>query len=233
MGHDTRLHGLLRAQLVKLVMLFTCDRARTRLTQIPPGEILAEYRGREHVAIAVIDERTPLNASEVETAAVLRAVDWCYQRHGAKGEPDWVSDRLPFVQTRVAQTLEPHSVDQRLAVFTRAMPYVLEGIEWHWKAFIEARVGEYLDRVQQVEALVGDTVTAFADRTATLAKGLTDSILAAVAVLIGSFIAATFRTPFNATLFRIGVLTYAGVRIAVPWGRWPSRGRAEYAWCPR
>ena len=54
------------------------------------------------------------------------------------------------------------------------------------------------------------TVAAFAERTAALTKSLTDTILAAVAVLIGSFIAAAFATPFNATLFRIGVLTYAG-----------------------
>ncbi len=110
-------------------------------------------------------------------------VDWCYQRHGAQGQPDWVSDRLPFVQTRVAQALEPYHADERLAVFTRAMPYLLEGIEWHWKAFIEGKVSEYLDRVQQVETTVSDTVAAFADRTAALAKGLTETMLAAVAAL--------------------------------------------------
>lgn len=210
------LDGLLRAQLVKLAVLFTCDRARARVMPVSPGEIVAEYRGREHVAVVTIDETRPIEASDVEVAAVLRAVDWCYQRHGAGGDPDWVSDRLPFVQTRVAQTLEAHPVDQRLGVFTRTMPYLLEGVEWHWKAFIEARVGDYLEQVQQVETLVGDTVAAFADRTTALAKGLTESILAAVAVLIGSFIAATFETPFNATLFRIGILTYAGYMLIFP-----------------
>ena len=38
---------------------------------------------------------------------------------------------------------------------------------------------------------------------------LTQTILAAVAVLIASFIAAAFHSPFNTALFRIGVLTYA------------------------
>jgi hypothetical protein len=64
-------------------------------------------------------------------------------------------------------------------------------------------------RRAQVETMVSETVVAFADRTAALTKSLTDTILAAVAVLIGSFIAAAFATPFNATLFRIGVLTQA------------------------
>jgi len=213
---DRELYSMLRAQLVKLAVLFTCDRARSRPTAIPPGEILAEYRGREHVAVMPIDERAPLDCTDEESAAVLRAVTWCYERHGGEGQPDWVSDRLPFVQTRVAQSLEPHPAEERLVVFTRAMPHLLEGIEWHWKAFIEGKVSEYLDRVQQVETFVSDTVTAFADRTAALVKGLTETILAAIAVLIGSFIAAAFETPFNAALFRIGVLTYAGYVLLFP-----------------
>lgn len=213
---DYELHGLLRAQLVKLAVLFTCDRARSRPMQTPPSELLAEYRGREHVAVIPIDERAPLDCTPSETAAVMSTVDWCYQRHGTQGQPDWVSDRLPFVQTRVAQSLEPHNAEERFVTFTRAMPFLFEGIKWQWKAFIEGKVSDYLDRVQQVETMVSETVAAFADRTAALTKSLTDTILAAVAVLIGSFIAAAFATPFNATLFRIGVLTYAGYVVLFP-----------------
>jgi hypothetical protein len=210
------LHGILRAQLVKLAVLFTCDRARNRQTAVPPPEILAEYRGRDHVAVISIDESASCDADDDEIAAVLWAVSWCYERSGGQGQPDWVSDRLPFVQTRIAEALEPSTSDARLAAFIHTMPYMIEGIKWQWKAFIEGRVGEYLDRVQQVEAVVGDTVAGFTDRTLALVKSLTDAVLAAVAVLIGSFVAAAFSTPFNATLFRIGVLTYAGYLLLFP-----------------
>jgi hypothetical protein len=205
---DPHLAGLLRAQLVKLAVLFTCDRARAHPGTVPPAEIRAEYRGREHVAVVPIDERNEVDADNAQTAAVLRAVDWSYRRHGG-GEPDWVSDRLPFVQTRLAQALEPHPETDRLATLVRSMPYLLEGIEWHWKAFIEGKVSEYLTQVQQVESVAAETATTFADRTSALVKALAETILAAVAVLIGSFIAAAFKEPFNATLFRIGVRTYA------------------------
>lgn len=159
---------------------------------------------------------------------MLRAADWCYRRAGT-AEPDWVSDRLPFIQTRVAQTLEPHPEEGRLAALAHAMPYLLEGIEWHWKAFIEGKVGEYLTGVQQVETTVADTVTSFADRSASLAKSLSDTILAAVAVLIGSFIAAAFKEPFDETLFRIGVRLCRvrhplPGRAGPPCGAWKSAG---------
>lgn len=232
---DPELFNLLRAQIVKLAILFTCDRARSRLGPIPPAEILAEYRGAQHLAIVSIDERAQLDCTEAEAVAMLRAVEWCYARHGTDGEPDWVADRLPFVQTRVAQALEPYPPEARLGALIRSMPDLLEGVEWHWKAFIEGKVGEFLGGVQQVETVVSDTVGAFADRTAALAKGLTESILAAVAVLIGSFIAAAFSTPFNTTLFRVGVLAYAGYVLLFPGavGLISSttnlrRGRAEF-----
>jgi hypothetical protein len=49
-----------------------------------------------------------------------------------------------------------------------------------------------------------------------LTKGLSDALLAAVAVLIGSAIAAAFKAPFNVELFRVGVVAYAGYVLIFP-----------------
>ena len=209
---DPDLRGLIRAQLVKLTILFTCDRARRR----DGGEIRAEYRGQDHLAVIPIDERHGVSVTGQQAADLLRLVSWCYRRDAVEQRGEWVSDRLPFVQTRLAELLEPVPENRRLSELISTIPAVLEGIDWYWKSFIEGKVATYLDRVQQVERLVGDTVSSFADRTAALVKSLTDAILAAVAVLIGSFIAAGFQHPFNAVLFRIGVLVYAGYVLLFP-----------------
>ena len=71
---DCELLGLLRAQLVKLAVLFTCDRARAQHSVEPDTRIFAEYRGREHIAVIPIDQRSPLDARLKELAAVLSAV---------------------------------------------------------------------------------------------------------------------------------------------------------------
>lgn len=213
---DPALRSLLDAQLVKLSVLFTCDRVRTEPTAVPPPIIRAEYRGQAHLAVVRIDERVPLEISGAEAHAVLAGVDWCYRRRGTNGEPDWVSDRLPFLQTRIAQTLEPRTEAERLAALARAMPYILDGIDWHWKAFVEGKVGDYLDLVKDVEGTVADTVTSFSDRAAALVKSLGEAMLAAVAVVIGTFIASAFKDPFNATLFRLGLRTYAVYVLVFP-----------------
>jgi hypothetical protein len=213
---DPDLLGLLNAQLVKLAILFTCDRARSNAGPNSPHRITAEYRGREYVAAVPINERLPLSVTQAQTAALLQAVAWCYERAGRPGEPNWVADRLLFTQTRIAQYLEPHSPERRFEVLGQAMGDLLEGIRWQWKAFIQGKVAGYLEQEKQVEDVITDTVSKFAERTTDLTKGLSESVLAAIAVTIGSFAAAAFSTPFNAALFRFGVLTYVIYLLLVP-----------------
>jgi hypothetical protein len=56
------------------------------------------------------------------------------------------------------------------------LTFLVKGLEWHWKAFVEGKVSDYLDRVQQVEGLVADTVDRLSEQVAGLVKQLSDTI---------------------------------------------------------
>lgn len=228
---DAAIRAQIDALVVLFSILFTCDRARTLPTQGGPPRIQAEFRGREYVAFVPVLQSQPFkDLSEAQRTAVLGLVGWCYQTQASgANDVDWLGDRLLFVQTRVAQALEGRPEAERERVFATAMPQIFEGVQWHWRAFIEGKVSEYLDRVQTLEAVVAEAVDRHAERTATLVKSLTDTILAAVAVLLASFIAAAFKDPFDATLFRIGLITYAGYVLIFPGalGLFAARGHAK------
>lgn len=203
--------------VVGLGAMYLCDRARS--VQRPDGSrfVQAEFRGREHVAFVPIRWDAELPAVELtHVDAVADVVGWCYEVVPERRSADMVGDRLPFVQTRVAQLLEGRLESERLSAFALAMPAIGEGVRWHWRSFIEGRVTEYLDQVSQLETAVGETVTKLSEQTSTLVKRLSETSLAAVAALIGSFIAATFKDPFQEDLFRIGMLAYAGYVLAFP-----------------
>jgi uncharacterized protein (DUF697 family) len=104
----------------------------------------------------------------------------------------------------------------RLVALVERITDVVAALDDQWRAFIEDRFGQYLDKERQLEGVVNDVVIAFAEKTTALAKGLSDTLLAAVAALIGSAIAAAFKEPFNAALFRVGVLVYAGYVLIFP-----------------
>lgn len=203
-----------------LAAMFLCDRARD--VRRPDGGSFtqAEFRGREHVAFVPI-HWTPSQSWDVEPQgldAVLRVVAWCYEPIPEHRGTDMVADRLPLVQTRIAQLLESRPEQERLLIFGHVMPSIAEGVKWHWRSFIEGRVAEYLDHVRDLESVTGQTVERLAEDTSSVVKRLTETSLAAVAALIGSFIAATFRDPFQADLFRIGMLSYAGYVLLFPLG---------------
>ncbi|MGH8902782.1 MAG: hypothetical protein ACRDYA_14175 [Egibacteraceae bacterium] len=186
---DAELKALLDPQLVKLAVLYTCDRDRNP----EPLQIRAEYRGAEHAATVVIDETAALSdIGRQSLQAVVNAVNWCYQPMVEMPERSWFADRLPIMQIKVAQALEGQENAQRLRSFAEQMPEFFEGVFWSWKAFLEEKLPKHFEEVQRLESAVADTVAKHAQTANELVKKPTDTMLAAVATLIGSVIAAAF-----------------------------------------
>lgn len=202
---------------VGMAAMFICDRARPVDGADCEEFVQTEFRGREHVAFVPVRWTDTLTgATRSDVTAALDVVEWCYQPISGRADDHSIADRLPFVQTRVAQLTENQPAEARLDAFVRIMPVVLEGVEWHWRAFVEGRVNEYLEHVRDLESVVDSTVERLSDNTSSLVKRLSETALAAIAVLIGSFIGAAFKTPFNADLFRVGMLSYAAYVVVFP-----------------
>lgn len=203
---------------VGLGAMYLSDRCRE--VQRPDGSAytVAEFRGREHVAFVPIDwtSAPPATVDARQADAVLAVVAWSYERRPEYPSSDMIADRLPFVQTRLAQLLEGRPEADRLPALASVMPDVNEGVKWQWRSFIEGRVVEYLEQVRELEAAVTEIVGVLTDRTSVLVKRLSETSLAAIAAFIGSFIAAAFKDPFQAELFRVGMLTYAVYVVIFP-----------------
>jgi hypothetical protein len=203
---------------IQLCLLYTCDRARRRPTGPGEWETLAEYRGSQVTVRVPLREAHPAEAqvTGTVTGGFASLVDWCYRLRDEDTTRDWAPDRLQFIQVRIAQVLEQVPEADRLTTLIGQITNLVSGLGGRWRAFIEDRLGQYLDKEHQLETVVNQTVITFGEKTRELTKGLSDTLLAAVAALIGSAIAAAFKTPFNAALFRVGVLTYAGYALVFP-----------------
>lgn len=215
---DSRLEELFAAAYIQLCLLYTCDRARRRPDGSGGWEAQPEYQGGQVTVRIPFREAQPIGTRV--TGAVAQGfaglIDWCYRLRDEGTTRDWAADRLQFTQVRVAQVLEPVREADRLMTLIGQVADILAALDDQWRAFIEDRFGQYLDKERQLESVVNDVVTTFAEKTTALAKSLSDTLLAAVAVLIGSAIAAAFKAPFNAALFRVGVLAYAGYVLIFP-----------------
>jgi hypothetical protein len=125
-------------------------------------------------------------------------------------------DRLHVLQSVVGERLQSNdAVANGRLIVRHALP-LHQQIEWSWQSYIEGKLKLYFDRVRQLEDLVAQTVEAFGEQVRTLVKGVTDSMLAGVAVVVGSFLGALFSSKFNAPVFRLGVLLYAAYLAVFP-----------------
>jgi hypothetical protein len=215
---NSELEKLLASAYIQLCLLYTCDRARRRPSTLGGWEARAEYRGGQLAVPVPLREAEPIGApvTNVMVSGFAGFVDWCYRLRDEGTTRDWATDRLQFVQVRIAQVLEPVPEAERLVTLVNSIVDVLGALDGQWRAFIEDRLGQYLEQERQLETLVNDVVRKFGERSAALTKSLSDTLLAAIAALIGSAIAAAFKTPFNSGLFRVGMLAYAGYVLIFP-----------------
>jgi uncharacterized protein (DUF697 family) len=215
---DSPLEKLFATAYIQLCLLYTCDRARRRPSISGGWETQPEYQGGQVTVRVPLHEAQPINTgiTDAVTRGFAGLIDWCYRLRDEGTTRDWAADRLQFTQVRIAHVLQPVPEADRLVTLIGQVADITAALDDQWRAFIEDRFGQYLDKERQLESVVNEVVITFAEKTTSLAKSLSDTLLAAVGVLIGSAIAAAFMTPFNAALFRVGVLTYAGYVLIFP-----------------
>ena len=207
----------LAADYAQLSLLSVCDRSRPSNTST--GAHL-EFRGSERLASVTADTTDPrmLAVADAEIHALCSIVTWCYDDVLHPGPRTWTPQRVQFVQVGVARLVGAVPEPDRLAALFRALIEIDRTKAGFWKGFLEGTVSDYLDRLRELDNVVDATADAYGEHTAAITDKLTTSMLAAVAALIGSFIAAAFSKPFNADLFRVAMWTYAAYLAIFPAG---------------
>lgn len=199
----------LRIHLANLSILYTADRTLA----YDDGFWLATYASaRKNVDLGIDSRRVLLEERIVSGAsALLQIVEWAY-------DPRWSADRLALVQIVVAQEL--HIADPSISyqLLLHNAGRIFEELRWHWKAIIEDKMSTYTQEVRTLEDYVASVTHTFAEQVSAIIKNLSDTMLAAIAALLGSFIAALFNNKFNSTIFTLGMGVYAGYVLLFPIG---------------
>ena len=127
---------------------------------------------------------------------------WAYS--GERG----AADRLGVVQGVIAHDFHSRDIaidGQELFQHTVVLK---QRIEWGWKAFIEGKLETYFSQVREAEQVVDAAIKGYNEQVQLLTKTLIDNMLAAVSIVVVSFIAAVFKDPFNPHIFQFGTALY-------------------------
>ena len=209
---DDAIAAALLGHLAALCIIFTANRTEDQ----PNGTRLAVYHGARKSA-QVLLPAPGVNSAVAETSAdarsLSRLVNWTY-------DPSWSatrsSDRLSLVQSSVVGALGLNDPGAAFALLLRTGEGLVAEVQWLWQGFVEERVESYLGQVQELEIFVDATAQAFRDQLGALVKSVSDTMLAAIAALLGSFIAELVGAGDHGSIFTFGMWVYAGYVFAFP-----------------
>ena len=133
---------------------------------------------------------------------LLKILDWIY-------DLQWIaSDRLTLAQHNIVDQLNLAEENNRFITLFQVAKTIRENIEWHWETFTQKNISTYMGLVKNLEDYLSEVTDGFTTNIAAVQKNLTDTMLAAVGIWVGSFIASLFDKPFNPFIFQVGLIAY-------------------------
>ena len=205
-----------------LCLLFSAD--RTVRTGAGLTGLRAIYSGgqqKAEVDLSPLEDFPPGDKLRKNGVEILESlVGWAYARR-------FTSDRLTFLQTEIARALRGVSATKAFRELLRQAARIGEDLDIRWRAFIEGKVDAFTAAIRALEDDVASTAQAFSEQTSALIRSLSETMLAAVAVVLGSFIATVFDKDSDPEILRIGLLLYLVYLLVFPVGynmieRWRS-----------
>ncbi len=203
----------LRAQFVNLCILFTADRVEGS------SGWRAVYSGAGERTVV-----SPAGATEIDDEAAVKGVGalsrlvwWTY-------EGLFRRDRLAFLQSAVARILRPFVPDGEQEAVNPCRKLLLsagairERLEPDWKMFIDGRLEKFGAQVRALKQDVSATVDTFSNQIGAMIKSLSDTMLAAVGILLGAYIAALFKKDLLPEILAFSVAVYIVYLLIFPLG---------------
>ncbi|HEY0068421.1 MAG TPA: hypothetical protein VGE04_00480 [Chloroflexia bacterium] len=206
---DTKIVQLLQIHLATLVILYTAQ-----LTAEAKGHLVSTYVGSQYTANIIVPtvEEALLKRLPETSEHLLNVLNAVY-------DPIWLErgrGLLPIVQSVVSERLQPTPPEDAFEVFVGFAETLESSIELQWQAIFENKLTAYFAQVKALEEHIASTVSSISQQITDMVKGLSDTMLAAVAVIVGTFIADLFTDEFNAQLFSVGLLVYGTYVLIFP-----------------
>lgn len=195
-----------RVQFTNLWLLFTAD-----FSEAGPQGWVAVYSHEGHTArVPAAAADLKLSPGEVAGARSLsQLLLWAYSE-------DQRFNQLSFLQLALARTLSESPEDRSFKLLLAQAEGLWKRIQPDWKLFMEGRLKDFSAQVRALEDDVAGTVRAFSEQIGGLIKGLSDTMLAAVGVLLAGFIATLFKHELRAEILAFAVTLYAVYVLVFP-----------------
>ncbi len=204
---DDRILAALHGPLFVCSVLFLARRSTWDIATRTWTSTFAADRQETDVLLA--PPSTPRKPEWDAACAMAEMARWAY-------ETDRADDRLTVVQQTVVDALQNNNAETNGTEIFRLAADLFLRASRGWEAFIRGELKKYIEQVKALEETVAVTAKDYNEQVGTLAATVIANMLAAVGVVLGSFLVAVFKSPFDENIFQFGTAVYVIYLIAFP-----------------
>jgi hypothetical protein len=192
---SSSLEKILAQHFANICILYTANRS-TFDNDAPSDSV---YNNSERTTTLSLKEEP---TSVIQTEELINLANWL--QSGKE------TDRRTVFQNIVARELYSDDPKINYNSFISLLKDLLKDAKLHYQMFLEGKITKHFEEVQKVVGYVDDVNKKISDAIDSATKGLTDTLLATVGVLVLTVLAALVKKDTSIAIFRISMQFYSG-----------------------
>jgi len=177
----------------RLFVLYTANRASYEDTGY-----CAAYAGSEDVAEMAL---ASCAGSGLQVPSI-EALRWPFE--GTE------TDRLTLLQNVLAREVEGEGPVDRYCDLFRRLDHLVKRVYWHHRVLLDGQIDKHFELVETATQHAMDAAKAVSDQVEAVTKGVTDTLLGAVGVVVVTLLASLVKDETQGRLLQLGMWVYAG-----------------------
>lgn len=187
------LNKITNAQLQKLCVLFTANRCNLTAE----NSFQAIYANSDRVVYLELSDSVTVRSNKT----LKEIVEWVSEGNN--------KDKLTVFQNVTARLINDLTPSKNYESLTVSLPKIFEEVEWNYKLFVDGKISKHFEEVQKFSNSVTDTSKKVAESIDSVNKGVTDTLLATIGILVITVLAALVKSDASVQIFSISFTAYA------------------------
>ena len=114
------------------------------------------------------------------------------------------TDRLVIFQNVIAREFgeDSNNKNKNYDKFIKLLPGLLDQAKWHHRIFMDTQIEHHFDQINELSHYISEVTKDISNTFDSMTKGLTDSLLATIAVIIAALLTSLAKSDVNFVLFK-------------------------------
>jgi len=189
------LEKILAIHFVNICILYTASRSTIDADRNPVESV---YNSADRTAILNLKEAPE---SAISTATLESLARWLYSGKG--------TDQRTVFQNIIARELYGDDATATYNNFIARIPRLWKDTVWQYQVFVDGRITKHFEEWQKMRGYVAEVNKKISEAIDSITKGLTDTLLATIGVLVLTVLAALVKKDTSIEIFKISMGVYS------------------------